>query len=213
MQQAIQSPTLVKESIILKWYNRYEYLATKYAHQIFESRKIGFDYEDLLQEFKMKIYTSIIAYSRKWEKWKLTGKYKPIHVEMYIKSALVNLTKDFMKQISTTEYKTVSVEQDGFDYGLLTSMESHIVINSSYCKCEINGVDLLEGLTDMESRCFMLFLRGHTIGKLNKIFKCRFQANKIIRRQVEFLQTKKSELLENKTYQFMHYVTEHSDMN
>lgn len=210
--QTITSPS-TKESIILKYYNRYERLANHYAHLIFESRKIGFDYDDLLQEFKMKIYTSIIAYSKKWKKWKVTGRYKPIHIELYIKSSLVNLAKDFMKQISTTEYKTVSIEQDGFDYGLLTSMESHIIINSTYCKCEINGVDLLEGLTDMESRCFMLFLRGYTIGKLNKIFKWRFQANKVIRNQVEFLKSKKSQLLENKTFQFIHYVSEQTDMN
>lgn len=206
-------PSTVKESIVLKYYQRFEYLATYYARQIFEAGKIGFEFDDLVQEFRIKIYTSIIAYATKWRKYKLSGLYKPIAIEYYIKSALSNRAKDFIREIKEIPYTNISVEQDGFDYGKLHTIESHIIINDKVCKCEINGVDLLEGLTDWEARVFMLYLKGFTIGKLCKIFKAKFDASVMIRKQIDFLQSKKSQLLENQVFTFAHYVSENNADN
>jgi hypothetical protein len=205
-------PELLKKSIVLKYYNRYEHLATHYAKQIFEAGKIGYEFDDLVQEFRIKIYTSIIAYAAKWRKYQVLKRYKPIPIEYYIKSALVNRSKDFIRLINEAEYINISVEQDGFDYGKIQSIESHIVINKDVCQCNINGVDLLEGLTDWEARCFMMFLRGFTIGKLSKIFKPKFIASEVINRQIQFLQPKRAQLLENQVQSFTHYLS-NSDNN
>ena len=207
------TPKVIKESIVLKYYNRFEYLAVYYARQVFESSKIGFEYDDLVQEFRIKIYTSIIAYAAKWRKYKILGQYKPVPIEYYIKAACVNRQKDFIRSIKEAEYTNISVEQDGFDYSKVHSIESHIIVNGTTCKCEINGVDLLEGLSDWEARCFMMFLRGFTIGKLKKIFKPKFAADDIINKQIGFLQTKKAQLLENQITHYTHYVSENSDNN
>lgn len=205
MQQQSSNEAATKQSTVLKYYHQFEHLATDYAKKIFESGKIGLEYEDLVQEFKIKIYTSIIAYAARWKRYKREGRYKPVPIEYYVKCALSKRKIDFIKQIKEEKQVTLSVEQDGFDYGLLHTIDSHVVINSKVCKAEVNGVDLLEGLTTLEARCFMLFLRGFTIGKLQKIFKSKFEANTVINKQVEFLQSKKQQLLENQTYHFTSY--------
>ena len=48
-------------------YSRYEYLAGKYASKIFAYEQLSFEYEDLLQEFRVKIFTSIKAYAVRWK--------------------------------------------------------------------------------------------------------------------------------------------------
>lgn len=208
MKSKAAAATKPQASVVLKNYYKYEHLATDYAKQIFNSGKIGFEFDDLVQEFKIKIYTSIIAYAAKWKQYKKDGRYKPIALEYYIKSALVRRRIDFIVKISEEKPITLSIEQDGFDYSKLHSIESHIILNKKVAKAEINGVDLLEGLSDIESRCFMLYLRGFTIGKLQKVFKSKFEAGKVISKQIAFLQTKKHELLENQTTEFMTFKTE-----
>ena len=37
-------------------YLKYEYLAKKYANKIFSFEELAFEYEDLLQEFRIKIF-------------------------------------------------------------------------------------------------------------------------------------------------------------
>ena len=53
-----------------RFYKRYEHLAKKYAGSIYQYDAIGFEYEDLLQEFRMKIYSSILSYGRRWAKYR-----------------------------------------------------------------------------------------------------------------------------------------------
>ena len=47
-------------------YERYEYLAYKYANKMFSYEELSLEYEDLLQEFRIKIFTSIKAYGHRW---------------------------------------------------------------------------------------------------------------------------------------------------
>lgn len=200
--------TQKKESVLLRYYEKFEPLARKYAFKIYQAEKIGFEFEDLVQEFKIKIYTSILAYGNYYQRYKERGLYKPWPIEMYVRRSLDNKYKDFIKSINQADYKTISIEQDGFDYSLLHSMESHIIINERVCECEINGVNLLEGLTDIEGRCFMMFLKGYTISKLQKIFKNLFHAAEMIKKQVALLQTKEKELLHDTVRHLMSFSTE-----
>ena len=49
-----------------KLYLKYEYLAKKYANKIFSYEELSFEYEDLLQEFRIKIFTSLKSYGRRY---------------------------------------------------------------------------------------------------------------------------------------------------
>lgn len=194
------------DSPVLKFYNRYEHLAEKYASQVYNHERIGFEYEDLLQEFKVKIYTSIIAYAEKWRLYKESGRYKPIAIELYIKSALVNRTKDFIRQINDLPFNVLSVEETKFDYSITYTLDSKTVINKNKCVCEINGVNLFENLTTKQARCFLLYLNGFSIGRLEKIFKSsNFSPRKVINDQIAFLKTKQNTLQENITRKYVNF--------
>lgn len=205
---ATHPPVAKVESRLLKYYERFEPLAETYAWRLFQSQKIGMDFEDLVQEFKIKIYLSLIGYAN-YVKKKRTTNYAPWPIELYVKCALNNLRKDFIKKIEAAPNKAVSLESDGFDYSHLHSMESHFVISKNFCKAEINGVDLLQGLTLTEQRCFLLFLRGHTIKKLERLFKRAIpDAGAVIQRQVALLRTKKAQLLEDTVTNYMNFYTD-----
>lgn len=179
-----------------KIYLRYEPLASTYAAQIFNYERSSYERQDIVQELKIKIYTSILAYGKKWTEYRRTGRYKPVPIEFYIKSALVNRTKDFIREFN---YETVenadkiSVQRNSFDYSFQHGADSSIDLN--HCVCEINGVDLLEGLEGNQKRCFVLYIKGFTITKLRKMFSQQFNAEMVIQNQIKLLQEKKEILM------------------
>lgn len=147
-------------------YERYEYLAQKYASKIFSYEELSLEYEDLLQEFRMKIYTSIKAYGRRWLEYKRTGCNKPMPIKYYLEAACSNKSRDFIKLISRENYKT-SIDAISFDVGI----ENCTYIDSSANKFVLNDVDLLEGLSGKERMVFSLYLRGYKTKILNKVYK------------------------------------------
>jgi len=146
-------------------YERYEYLAHKYASKIFSYEELGMEYEDLLQEFRIKIYTSIKAYARRWKQYRETGTNKPVPIKFYLDAACGNKTRDFMKLISRENHK-VRIDDINFDYGI--NQESKV--NTSQNTFIVNGVDLLEGLTGKERMVFSLYLRGYNKTFLSKVY-------------------------------------------
>src|SRR5579859_2406924 len=125
MPEAKVQANVPRQSTLLKFYHQYEYLAEQYARKIYRSGKIGLDYDDLVQEFRLKIYLTIIAYSRYYER-KKQSRYQPWPMLLYIQRALHNKSLDFMKQISETPDHAYSVEQDGFDYSEFGTRECNI---------------------------------------------------------------------------------------
>lgn len=189
---------------IEKFYLRYEYLANVYASQIFNYERVGCERQDIVQEFKIKIYTSILAYIKKWEEYRRTDRYKPVPIEYYIKSALVNRAKDFIKEFNYENVENsekLSIQRNSFDYSVQHNIESDIDLNN--CVIEINGVDLLQGLGFYEKRCFVLYIKGFTITKLKKLFVSHFNAEVIIQNQIKLLKECKDVLMsfETKSYE------------
>jgi len=73
-----------------KLYFRYEYLADKYARKIFSYEELSFEFEDLVQEFKIKIFTSIKSYGKRWGKYKRNEASKPVPIRFYLEAACSN---------------------------------------------------------------------------------------------------------------------------
>lgn len=148
-----------------KLYCRYEYLAKKYAAKISSYEELSFEFEDLLQEFRLKIFTAIKAYGKRWAKYQNGEAPKPVAIRYYLESACANKAKDFMKFISRENYKT-RIDDINFDFGI----ENDTVISPESNKFLLNGIDLLEGLTGKERVIFSLYLRGSNTKILNKVY-------------------------------------------
>lgn len=148
-----------------KLYERYEYLAKKYASKIYSYEELSYEYEDLLQEFRIKIFTSIKAYGRRYNKYLKEGYAKPVPIRYYLEAACSNKVRDFIKFIDKENYK-VRIDDVNYDFGMSEDTD----INPSENKFIINGVDLLEGLTGRERAVFSLFLRGYKNSFLRKVY-------------------------------------------
>ena len=148
-------------------FEKYEYLARKYARQIFAYEELSFEFEDLLQEFRLKIFTSIKSYGKRWAAYRRGEKPRPVPIRYYLEGACNNKKHDFVKYISRENYK-VSIDSDGFDidFGYYDETE----FNESECKYILNGVDLLEGMSGRERCVMILYLRGFKKVELNKVY-------------------------------------------
>lgn len=146
-------------------YERYEYLAYKYANKMFSYEELSLEYEDLLQEFRIKIFTSIKAYGHRWKKYRKTGRNKPVPIKFYLDAACGNKMRDFMKLITRENHKT-RIDEISYDFGISQDSE----IDPSRNRFIINGVDLLEGLTGKERMIFSLHIRGYNKNFLNKVY-------------------------------------------
>jgi hypothetical protein len=183
-----------RQSIIEKFYLRFEYLAYNYAKQIFNYERSGYEYQDIIQELKIKIYTSILGYAHKWQEYKQTGKYKPVPIKFYIKTALINRTKDFIKQFNQETVENVNkISINQFDYGVYNTMVSRMDLNKRICT--INGVDLFHKISEQEKKCFALYLKGFPMNKLLKVFP-KIIVPDLINKQLTYLNSRKEDLLD-----------------
>jgi len=148
-----------------KLYHRYEYLANRYASKIFSYEELSFEFEDLVQEFRIKIFTSIKSYGRRWAKYRRNEASKPVPIRFYLEAACSNKMRDFMKYISRENHKT-RIDDINYDYGV----EDDTKISPEKNKFIVNGIDLLEGMTGKERVVFSLFLRGYNTKILNKVY-------------------------------------------
>ena len=146
-------------------FERYEYLAKKYASKIFSYEQLSYEYNDLLQELKIKIFLGIKAYGRAWRKFRNGESVQPMPLKQYLECVCRNKSCDFMKYISRENYK-VRIDDINYDFGI----ESETNVSLSDNKFIINGVDLLEGLVGKERAIFSLYLRGYSKGFLSKVY-------------------------------------------
>lgn len=148
-----------------KIYLKYEYLARKYAARVFSYEELSYEFEDLVQEFKLKIYTSIKSYGRRWLQYRKGEAPRPVPIRYYLECACGNKMRDFMKYISRENHK-LRIDDINYDYG--TEDDSEIL--PDYNKFIVRGIDLLEGLCGKERAIFSLFLRGYNIKFLTKVY-------------------------------------------
>lgn len=148
-----------------KLYLKYEYLAKKYAARVFAYEELSFEFEDLVQEFRLKIFTSIKSYGRRYARYRKGEDCKPVHIKYYLECACGNKMRDFMKYISRENYK-VRIDDVDFDYGVECDSDIDLERN----RFIVRGIDLLEGLCGKERAIFSLYLRGYNNNFLNKVY-------------------------------------------
>lgn len=148
-----------------KAFHKYEYLAQKYASKIYSYEELSFEFEDLLQEFRIKIFTSIKAYGKRMLRFRRGEDTKPVPLRYYLEAACSNKYRDFIKYISRENHK-VRIDDINFDFGV----DQENDIDPSRNRFIVRGVNLLEGLTGKERAVFSLFLRGYNMNFLNKVY-------------------------------------------
>lgn len=146
-------------------YHRYEYLAVNFANKLHSYENTSLEKCDVLQELKIKIYTSIKAYARRWKKYRADEARKPVPLKNYLCAALGNRTTDLMRKITLHNNK-VRMSVVDYDYGRIQDSQ----ISPEGNNFIVNGVDLLERLSGKERLIFSMFLRGYNVGKLNRLY-------------------------------------------
>lgn len=148
-----------------RMYLKYEYLCAYYAKKIWKIDQLAMDIDDIEQEMKLKLFTCIKAYGKKWKLYKDTGKCKPVPIEYYLKTSMLNKSKDFFKDISKATI--IPMSSMSFDFG--KDDNSHIDVSAGdFIIDDFNVLDLFKG----EERSMMKFhLKGFPKEKIEKIFR------------------------------------------
>jgi RNA polymerase sigma factor (sigma-70 family) len=176
------------KSKIQSLYERHSHLAEYYARKIFNEGNISLEREDIEQELRIKIWTSIQSYVKRWSEYKKTGRMKPMPLEFYLKTALINKSKDFIKEIN----KSVNIPLSSieFDYG---QDECPIEIDFLNKKIKIGHTDILEDLSIEEKKIIILYIKGFSMSKISKMYKGDLNTKDCIRENVDKIRKKVKE--------------------
>lgn len=180
------------------YYAKYSFLAEKYAKKVFQSEKVSLEFEDLLQEFRLKIFLSIKSYGRRWAKYRRGEATRPIPLKSYLEACCANRMRDFVKEIHK-HVTSVSVEDVSFDYGVCQDVR----IEPDNDVYDIGGVDLLQGLREETTRkIFSLYLKGYDAIRISKEHAGMSVArvrNVIDEQRARLIKSYGNDLLRNKT--------------
>lgn len=154
-----------KLTLTERYFFKYEHLAKYYADRIWSEGNIGMEKQDIIQELKVKLFTSIKMYAKKWAEYKRTGKCKPVPMEFYIKNALLNKSRDFIKDINRV--KMIPMSSINFDYG----RDHKEILDAENMEFVIDGFDILSLFKGEERKMIKFHLKGMDKVKIEKIFR------------------------------------------
>jgi hypothetical protein len=195
----------IKEKLLLQYYKKFEYLATNYSFRVFNFERHGYERDDIIQELRIKIYNCTKTYLDKWQEYRQTGRYKPIPIEYYIKCAMGNRVKDFIKIFNNEAVENtdkVSIHDELYDEGVHSTMESQF--NLHRCICTINGVDFFDNLNAKQKTCFSYYLQGVPVSQLRKMPALKDVHLSFVNRQLDKIRRRKVELLDYSKTSYKH---------
>ena len=187
-----------KNTMIVSLYSKYEYLSKEYAKKVFNYERQGLQLEDIQQEMCIKIYMSIMGYGRAWAEFRNTGERKPAPLESWIRLALANKVKDYIKKfnlenVSNKDKVSIGNGEETVDVGQYSTAVSNIDLENDVCI--INDIDLLGGLKNDRRACFSLFLKGYNTRELSVKFP-KIDTQNLITQHSQFLRNKRNELFD-----------------
>jgi len=197
-------------------YRKYEYLAGIYARKVFNLDAISYDKEDILQDFRTKLFTTIVNYVKQFKKFRDGHRRRPIMIEPYLRLSMSNLVVDFIKKMNQSKHNGwnhyLSIERDGFDYSsgsnITGNFDSIVNFKISEFKedeiIELNGIDILQGLENRKDKmAFVMFLKGYKMKTIDQVLKIK--SGKVIRPQIERLKEHEEQLLDIQKYSMTVY--------
>lgn len=176
--------------VVEKIFRKYEYLADYYSNKIWNTSNLGLEKQDLSQELKIRLFLSIKTYARRYKEYTNSGGNKPVPIEFYLRTTMVNKSRDIIKEINSANFVTSSsinfergVERERME---MTSFDLKI------------GGDSILNLFDGRSKSVMKFLisMNFDIDKARKILSNKPKSLELID---PCLETLRGYLTENKS--------------
>lgn len=171
-------------------FKRHESIPKYYASKLGSQERLSWERSDVIQELNIKALMTIKAWGRRYREFQHTGRYKPVPLEIFLKTAMLNRLKDFFKYIERqpfTQTMTYATEGGGqkFDIVSYSNELGETIIDFPNTQLVICGEDILQGLgTRQEKAIFMLSFMGHEVRELDKKFagKIGFVPSEVINR-------------------------------
>jgi len=164
-----------------KIFHKYEGLANFYASKIWNEENLGLEKEDIQQELKIRLFLAIKAYARRWNEFKKTGRNRPIPIEFYLKTTMLNKSRDMIKEINQMSF--VRDSEMGYDRGveveLLTIERMDVKIGSE------SILNIFKG--EQRKILQILILRDFDVKKTKKLYKGTCNADILINTTLEYL--------------------------
>lgn len=172
-----------KSETLEKIYLRYDYLAVNYANKLWNNSDSAIEKSDLIQELRIRLFTSVKAYAVKWNNYKENGGARPIPLEFYLKTVMINKSRDLIKELNSNSH--VSIDELGLQFGT-TALEVSAPDKINVFLGSQNLIEMFSG----QQKTFMqlYFLSDFDKEKVMKRFKGegrKWVADKIISKGVE----------------------------
>jgi hypothetical protein len=188
-----------KVSKLEQLFLKYEFLVHSYSNKAFNIDVLGLERDDVTQELRVKLYTSILSYLKRWKSYRETGKGKPVPMYYYLRTCLSSYINDLIKKVIKAQEVFVrpGTGTTYADYG--SHNPNSVQIDLGRAKVAvINGVDLFQGLRGDAKAIWALHLKGYDERNILKIVQTRFEANNIDPNWVEMIITSQRRRLSKK---------------
>lgn len=185
-----------------RYYEKYEHLAKYYANKIWNEDNLGLEKEDIAQELRLRLFISIKTYGQRWAEYVETGKGKPVPIEFYLKSVMINKSKDFIKEINKTRFvKTSDVD---FDFG---NDDCSYIDESNFILDGFNVLNFLK--CERHKKIVKFHLAGFEMKKIKNIFRELYdpeQIDKILNNSLDIIRTAlKSQITSTRDYIYQNF--------
>lgn len=180
-----------------EFYNKFAHLADYYASKIWKEGNIGMEREDIKQEMRIKLFLAIKSYAKKWQEYKETGKCKPIPIEFYLKTTMINKSRDFIKEISKADFVCI----DDMKINNHTYLDT---IEISKTEIKVGNQNLTELFEDaVQKRCMKAYFINNFDLKKVIDFSDKLISNNVIQNaynqgKISFIKDTENQILKDK---------------
>lgn len=156
------------------WYKRHEKIPKQYVGKLGGYEKLSWERADVLQELNIKMLMTIRAWGRRYREFQHTGRYEPVQVDIFIRTAMANRLKDFFKYVERApRFQEINYASEGGKIDIVSHSANigETVVDLPGKRLLICGEDLLVGLnTTKEKAVFILNFMGFKPHELDKKF-------------------------------------------
>lgn len=179
--------------MIDRLFQQHKSIPKQYVSKLGGFERIGWERSDILQELNIKAVMTIKAWGRRWKEYRITGRYKPVPMPIFLRTAMSNRMKDFFKYVEREPHvQEVTYASEGGAVDIICNQTEigETIIDLQGKRLVICGEDILQGLgTKKEKAIFILNFMGFKPTELDRKFGkcCDFLPSQLVYRQQERL--------------------------
>lgn len=160
--------------MVENWYKRHEKIPRQYYGKLGGYEKLSWERSDVLQELNIKMLMTIRAWGRRYREFQHTGRYPPVQVDYFIRTAMANRLKDFFKYVERApSFREINYASEGGKIDIVSHSANlgETVVDLPGKRLMICGEDLLVGLeTPLEKAMFIMNFMGFKPHELDRKF-------------------------------------------